>query len=62
MYSDDDLERFYFQYQTDAVPFNRYRDFLSVTLQNIGLAYSKYRTNEYKVKFACTLSSAAEIH
>ena len=62
MYSNDDLERFYFQYQTEAVPFNRYRDFLSMTPQNIGLAYSKYRANEYKVKLACTLSSAADIH
>ena len=41
MYINEDLERFYFQYQTVAVSYNGCRDFFSMTPLNIGLAYSK---------------------
>ena len=34
----------------------------SLTPQNIGLAHSKYRANEHKVKLAYALSSAVDIH
>ena len=34
----------------------------SLTPQHIGLAHSKYRANEHKVKLARILSSAADIH
>ena len=33
--------------------FNGCRDFFSLTPANIGMAYAKYRANEYKVKLAC---------
>jgi len=33
--------------------FNGCRDFFSLTPENIGMAYAKYRANEYKAKLAC---------